>query len=112
MGKYVLALATSILLICVTISVIAYNLWWVDKPLYAEGEASAMVEQTCGWRENSADYYSKLYGEYLGDGVWEVKSSYMYNGEQAIFRVYEHSGTVQVVNTTAQEVLGRHSQLE
>ena len=83
-----------------------------DNPRYASGEASAMVERVYRWRSNSADRYSDLYEEYLGQGVWEVKSSSTYNGEQAIFRVYETTDTVAIYNATAQAILNRREELE
>ena len=83
-----------------------------DNPRYASGEASAMVESTYQWRSNSADFYSDLYEEYLGQGIWEVKSSSTYKGEQAIFRVYETTDTVAIYNATAQAILNRREELE
>ena len=83
-----------------------------DNPRYAPGEATAMVERVYRWRSNSADRYSDLYEEYLGQGVWEVKSSSTYNGEQAVFRVYETTDTVAIYNATAQAILNRREQLD
>ncbi len=84
----------------------------IDNPRYAPGEATAIVERVYRWRSNSADRYSDLYEEYLGQGVWEVKSSSTYNGEQAVFRVYETTDTVAIYNATAQAILNRREELE
>lgn len=83
-----------------------------DNPQYATGEATAMVESVYHWRSNSADLYSDLYEEYLGQGIWEVKSSSTYSGEQAIFRVYETTDTASIYNATAQVILDRREELE
>jgi len=83
-----------------------------DNPEYAPGEAIAMVERVYQWHDNSADLYSDLYEEYLGKDIWEVKSSSTYGGEQAIFRVYEQTDTVQIYNDVARWVLNRREQLE
>ena len=83
----------------------------IDNPRYAPGEATAIVERVYRWRSNSADRYSDLYEEYLGQGVWEVKSSSTYNGEQAVFRVYETTDTVAIYNATAQAILNRREEL-
>jgi len=80
-----------------------------DKPEYAPGEACAMVERVYQWHDNSADWYSDLCEEYLGHGVWEVKSSSIYNGERAIFRVYETTDTVEIYNDMARTILNRLS---
>ena len=83
-----------------------------DNPEYAPGEAIAMVERVYQWHDNSADLYSDLYEEYLGKDIWEVKSSSTYGGEQAIFRVYEQTDTVQIYNDVARWVLNRREELE
>lgn len=83
-----------------------------DNPRYASGEACAMVERVYRWRSNSSDLYSNLYEEYLGQGVWEVKSSSTYNGEQAVFRVYETTDTAQIYNDVARTILNRREELE
>lgn len=83
-----------------------------DNPRYASGEACAMVERVYRWHSNSSDLYSDLYEEYLGQGVWEVKSSSTYNGEQAIFRVYETTDTVAIYNAIAGTILKRREQLD
>lgn len=44
----------------------------IDNPKYAPGEASAMVERV--YHLSSSD----LYEEYLGQGIWEVKSLGIY----------------------------------
>lgn len=44
----------------------------IDNPKYAPGEACAMVERIYHW--DSSD----LYEEYLGQGIWEVKSLTIY----------------------------------
>ena len=111
MDKYIFALTTSILFVGTVLLIGAFNLFWIDSPQYADGEATAMVERVCSWRENSADYYATLSEEYVGDGVWEVKSTSKYDGEQATFKVYERTDTVQIVNDTAREILKRQSQL-
>ena len=96
----------------------------IDNPKYAPGEACAMVERIYHW--DSSD----LYEEYLGKGIWEVKSLAIYevypipesSGKggpiterdvrafgrgrehergQAIFRVYETTSTVQPYNNVA-----------
>ena len=84
----------------------------IDTTQYASGEASAMVERVYQWNSNSADLYSDLYEEYLGQGVWEVKSSSTYNGEQAVFRVYETTDTVEIYNDVARTILNRREELE
>lgn len=84
----------------------------MDNPRYASGEASAMVERVYQWNSNSADLYSDLYEEYLGQGVWEVKSSSTYNGEQAVFRIYETTDTVEIYNDVARTILNRREELE
>ena len=95
-----------------------FTYWWLitlilqDNPRYASGEASAMVERVYQWRSNSADLYSDLYEEYLGQGVWEVKSSSTYNGERAIFRVYETTDTAAIYNAMAGTILNRREELE
>ena len=83
-----------------------------DNPRYAPGEASAMVESVYHWRSNSADLYRPLNEEYLGQGIWEVKSSCTYDGERAIFRVYETSGTAAIYNAVAASILDRREELE
>ncbi len=83
-----------------------------DNPRYASGEACAMVERVYQWRSNSADLYSDLYEEYLGQGIWEVKSSSTYNGVQAIFRVYETTDTVAIYNAIAGTILNRREELD
>ena len=82
-----------------------------DNPRYVPGEASAMVERVYQWRSNSSDLYSDLYEEYLGQGIWEVKSSGSYNGEQAVFRVYETTDTAQIYNDVARTILNRRDEL-
>jgi len=81
----------------------------IDNPKYAPGEACAMVERVYHWRENSGHLYSDLYEEYLGKGIWEVKSGGIYTilgfNDRAIFRVYEATDTVEIVNTVARVVL-------
>ena len=88
----------------------------IDNPRYAPGEATAIVESTYHWLYNSADLYSPLSEEYLGQGIWEVKSIGSYvqpqGGAQAVFRVYETTGTVGIYNNVAVEVLNRREQLE
>lgn len=78
-----------------------------DNPRYASGEAIAMVERVYHWHDNSADLYSDLYEEYVGKGVWEVKSSSTYNGEQAIFRVYETTDTAEIYNDITRSILNQ-----
>lgn len=83
-----------------------------DNPQYAPGEAINMVERVYQWRYNTSDFYTPLREEYLGQGVWEVKSAGGYpiiigGGGEAIFRVYEATGTVEIYNDVARTVLKR-----
>lgn len=97
----------------------------IDNPKYAPGEACAMVERVYHW--DSSD----LYEEYLGQGIWEVKSLAIYEvypirepteplkeylkgiitgsleaeRGRAIFRVYETTNTVQPYNNVARILL-------
>ncbi len=88
----------------------------IDNPQYAPGEATAMVERVYHWQYNSADLYSPLSEEYLGQGVWEVKSSGSYpysisGGGLAVFRVYEETNTVKIYNAVARTILNRREEL-
>ena len=106
-----------------------------DNPKYAPGEASAMVQRVYGWDTND------LTETYLGQGIWVVKSLRSYYGShyvivghkgeesglihnpfepsgvrvydygQAIFKVYETSGTVEVCNDFAKTELERRGKL-
>jgi len=78
----------------------------IDNPKYAPGEACAMVERVYHWYENSGYPYGDLYEEYLGEGIWEVKSSIISSYvDGAVFRVYEATDTVEIVNTVARLIL-------
>lgn len=108
-----IGLAIGILLLIGGVSTLIVTM---DNPQYASGEAIAMVERVYHWYDNSADLYKSLVEEYLGRGVWEVKSSSAYSstygGEQAVFRVYEETNTAQICNLTAWAILNRQEQLE
>lgn len=89
----------------------------IDNPRYAPGEATAMVEYAYHWQYNSADLYSPLSEEYLGQGIWEVKSSGYYplttlGWGQAVFRVYEETNTVKIYSAVVTTILNRREELE